>query len=155
MSESKWRQLQELPKYPVGTIWRYDAERNVYEAETEPSVGGAYVLPLNMVTVGAYFEAIPDKPKHWTPSDGDRFWFVDEDLGVDSYYYEAEDGTYRDMITAGNCFKTKSQAIAAAEAIRALLYGITEPDSAAAAANESELDELIAKARALVQEATR
>lgn len=60
------------------------------------------------------------KTKRWKPKDGELYWYIDDFFTValsswDNYSYEVR------KQKIGNCFKTKSEAIAAAKAVKKLL----------------------------------
>lgn len=58
--------------------------------------------------------------KPWKPDYGDKYYYVDEDLGVDYYTYNdyVADGHKSEV---GNCFRTEARAWQVAEKIRLLL----------------------------------
>ena len=61
-----------------------------------------------------------EEPKPWMPDYGDKYYYVDEDLGVDYYTYNdyVADGHKSEV---GNCFRTEARAEQVTEKIRLLL----------------------------------
>ena len=61
-----------------------------------------------------------EEPKPWMPDYGDKYYYVDEDLGVNYYTYNdyVADGHKSEV---GNCFRTEARAEQVAEKIRLLL----------------------------------
>lgn len=61
-----------------------------------------------------------EEPKPWMPDYGDKYYYVDEDLGVDYYTYNdyVADGHKSEV---GNCFRTEARAEQVAKKMRLLL----------------------------------
>ena len=61
-----------------------------------------------------------EEPKPWMPDYGDKYYYVDEDLGVDYYTYNdyVADGHKSEV---GNCFRPEARAEQVAKRMRLLL----------------------------------
>lgn len=66
------------------------------------------------------------KIKRWKPEEGEWYYFVCANGSIDEYRWNG-DGTDDIYYQNGNCFKTQSEAQAAAEKVKALLLSLQEP----------------------------
>ena len=67
--------------------------------------------------------------ERWKPKICEKYWVLDPsvDGGVTEFFYWEGDGFDMDQYNFGNCFRTKEEAEAAAEKVKALLLSMHEP----------------------------
>lgn len=125
ISISKQQSLNKKPmkKY----IWAKDTPFNKKgsEIEIESSKVETYVFcsaSMGHLIAEGWVEEVY---AHWKPDVGDEYWYVSMLSETDSYhwYNDAHDNT---LYSCGNVFKTKEEAIAAAEKVKALLLSLHE-----------------------------
>lgn len=63
----------------------------------------------------------------WKPKICEQYWFIDRDGDV-RYHLWTEWDSDNDKYDFGNCFRTKEEAEAAAEKVKALLLSLHEPE---------------------------
>lgn len=100
-----------------------------------------------------WFEPVEDTPTRWRAAEHDYFYYLDEYLEVESVRESRMEDSkvYIDkQYNSGNYFRTQAQAEAAAEAIKAVLEAIHEPDIYKMTIKESVTQKVL-EARELTQ----
>ena len=80
-----------------------------------------FLEKLEVMEKEAEMQKKQEELKPWKPDYGDKYYYVDEDLGVDYYTYNdyVADGHKSEV---GNCFRTEERAEEVAEKMRLLLW---------------------------------
>ncbi len=113
MKEDTIEVKMNMPKPPEG--YEYTGEYRPAK-EDEP-----WIDPDSGVLIGETVACFPILRKtKWKPEEGERYYFVDEMMDVQSYHYESAD-LDNFLITAGNCFKTQEEAHEMAAKFRKVL----------------------------------
>lgn len=131
----RYKLLKDLPGCKAGTVFELVSatNRDNYWAFKDADAKVEAPDMLQQILWGRdndneyldWFEPL-DAPTRWTPKEGVPYWYVDDDLVIQSNSFSL-DGYGVERHAVNNCFRTKESAQAAAEAIKALLEYIHMP----------------------------
>lgn len=160
----KYKLLKDLCDYKAGTIFRY-VETPAGDKSYGPDGWHYYVsndtldftssafrdLMAVLLNTPGWFEPIDETPRRWRARQGEEYWIATALGRVDS---TAECGNYidDDRHGIGNYFRTMEQAQAAADAIKAVLAYIQQPDSSKADDVQHKILDATSRARYMVCE---
>ena len=91
-----------------------DIEKKIEDLKTD------FLGKLEALEKEAEMQKKPAESESWIPTYGDKYYYIDDDFGVDYYTYDdyVSDG-YK--FEVGNCFRTKERAEQVAKKMRLLL----------------------------------
>lgn len=115
----KYRQLQNLPYSPAGTIWEQcaDGESIWVSLKTD-----WYLSREDIKDFSSWFEEVDGR---WKPKKGEMMWLIKNTGGIGRLEYE-DDGLDKKLLKYGNCFRTEEEALKAKEKIAEVLKQIHE-----------------------------
>ena len=116
----KYKLIKELPGCPVGTIGESNKNGYVYFwVDTYYSIKEVNNFP-------DWFQPIPDEPERWKPKDTAQYFYITSDGFATFTYFSINDVLDNTRLDFGNCFRTKSEAQKARDAVRELLLKMQE-----------------------------
>ena len=107
--------MKNLPTLKVGAVFAFGKYIQTYKHDVEGDSSYYFTeAQMQQLVADGWFA-----PVVWEPKDGDRVWFLSDELMPLYFMYNKE--RYYDLYNSGNLFPSKQAAEKAAEQVKALL----------------------------------